>query len=118
MKPADHLPLRPRDFLILVVLADGPLHGYGILKAVEEQAGLVVPLDPANLYRSLKRMRRDGIVEEAEPAQGVVSPEQRRYFTLTELGSTVLAAEAARLSRLTAIPQVVRLLEKGEAALG
>lgn len=117
MDPHDHLPLSPRDFLILLVLADGSLHGYGILAAVERRVGDEVLLDPANLYRSLKRLRRDGIVEQADPPSDAEAPlEQRRYFRLTDLGRKVTAAEAARLARLTRVAQDARLIDGGEGA--
>jgi len=119
MDPSEKLPLSPRDFLILLVLADGALHGYGILKAVDARAGDEVPLDPANLYRSLKRLRRDGLVIEAEPpAADDPPPEQRRYFRLTAFGQRVVAAEAARLARLTAMARAARLIEEGEEVPG
>jgi DNA-binding PadR family transcriptional regulator len=111
MEPRDHLPLSPRDFLILLVLADGQLHGYGILAAVEQRVGDEVPLDPANLYRSLKRLRRDGIVAEGEPPADTEAPlEQRRYFRLTDFGRRVVAAEAARLTRLTRVASEAQLI--------
>lgn len=119
MHPTEYLPLTPRDFLILLALADGPLHGYGILAAVERRGGDEVRLDPANLYRSLKRLRRDRMVEEAEPPSGEpVPPEQRRYFRLTELGRGVAAAEAERLARLARVAREVRLIEGEEPARG
>lgn len=117
MDPRNHLPLNPRDFLILLVLVDGPLHGYGILAAVERRVGDEVRLDPANLYRSLKRLRRDEIVEAAEPPSDAEVPlEQRRYFRLTSLGREVAAAEAARLTRLARIAAEARLVEGEEGA--
>lgn len=117
MDPREYLPLSPRDFLILLVLADGPLHGYGILAAVEQRVGDEVLLDPANLYRSLKRLRRDGIVEEAEPPSDTEAPlEQRRYFCLTDLGRQVATAEAERLARLTRVALETRLLDGREGA--
>src|SRR3970040_491211 len=58
------LPLPPRDYLVLFALAGGPAHGYGILKAIESGSG-GVPFDPANLYRSLRKLTRDGLVIEA-----------------------------------------------------
>lgn len=67
MDPNRYLPLTPRDFLILLVLTDVPLHGYGILAAVEARTGDEVKIDPANLYRSVKRLHRNGIVEETDP---------------------------------------------------
>lgn len=117
MDATKHLPLSPRDFLILLVLADGPLHGYGILAAVDHRAGGEVRLDPANLYRSLKRLRRDGMVDEAPPpSDEPAPPEQRRYFRLTQLGREVAAAEAERLARLARVAREVRLIEGEEPA--
>lgn len=118
MDPNAFLPLSPRDFLTLLVLAERPLHGYGILKAIEARVGDEVSLDPANLYRSLKRLRRDGIVEVAEEPDDVDAPiEQRRYFALTETGRDVVAAEAQRLAKLTTLAREIDLLG-GEAAAG
>lgn len=110
MDPNAHIPLSPRDFLILLVLVDGPLHGWGIVKAVEERVGEDVPIDPANLYRSMKRLQRDGIAEEAERPAEEAPTEQRRYFALTELGHAVVAAEARRLARLTAVARGANLV--------
>lgn len=112
-----HLPLSPRDYLVLLALAEGPRHGYGILGAVTEQAGDMVTLDPANLYRSLKRLRRDGILDEADvPPDEDTPTEQRRYFELTEVGRAVVAAEARRLARLTAVAREANLLDDGVVA--
>lgn len=91
------LPLAPRDLLILAVLDDGPRHGYGIVKAVEDRSAAGVLLDPANLYRALRRMRRDGWIEEVEDGE-----ERRRTFALTPDGRAVLSAEVRRLESLLA----------------
>jgi DNA-binding PadR family transcriptional regulator len=91
----DHLPLAPRDLLILSVLAEGPLHGYGIIKAVEERSGSGVLLDPANLYRVLRRMRQLDWIEEA-----VESQDRRRVHAITSRGRALLQAEVERLERL------------------
>jgi len=119
MDPNHHIPLSPRDFLILLVLAEEPLHGYGILKAIEARVGDDVSLDPANLYRSLKRLRRDEIVDVTEAPDDVDTPvEQRRYFALTETGRAVVAAEAHRLEKLTAVAREIDLLGQGGTAAG
>ena len=93
----EHLPLAPRDLLILVVLAEGPLHGYGLIKAVEERSESGVLLDPANLYRVLKRMRSLGWLAESESDK-----ERRRVHAITEHGTELLQAELDRLDRLLA----------------
>lgn len=94
--PDDLLPLAPRDLMVLTVLARRPLHGYGIVKAVEERSDSGVLLDPANLYRVLRRMRRLGWVEEHDED----ASDRRRTHRITEPGRAVLRAEIARLERL------------------
>lgn len=91
----DHLPLAPRDLLILAVLAERPSHGYGLIKAVEERSESGVLLDPANLYRVLRRMRELGWIEEAGG-----DDERRRVHRITERGRAIVRAELARLERL------------------
>lgn len=91
----DQLPLAPRDLLILAVLAEGPSHGYGLIKAVEERSEAGVLLDPANLYRVLRRMRGLGWIEEAEAVGG-----RRRVHRITEEGRAIVSAELRRLERL------------------
>lgn len=97
MDRTDPLPLAPRDLLILAVLAEGPLHGYGIIKAVEARSSSGVLLDPANLYRVLRRMRALGWIREEDDSE-----ERRRTHRLTKEGRAILAAELCRLERLLA----------------
>src|SRR5688500_69361 len=89
--------LAPRDLLTLAVLADGPSHGYGIIKAVEDRSGNDVLLDPANLYRCLRRMSGDGWIAEIEARTG---DERRRTFRITPRGREVLMDEVQRLQSL------------------
>jgi DNA-binding PadR family transcriptional regulator len=89
--------LAPRDFLILAVLADGPSHGYGIIKAVEERSEHDVLLDPANLYRCLRRMSADGWIDEVAARTGEGG---RRTYRLTARGRVILRNEAQRLEIL------------------
>lgn len=95
MDPTPHLPLAPRDLLILAVLAEGPLHGYGLIKAVEDRSRSGVLLDPANLYRTLRRMRSLGWLEDVAD-----EGDRRRTHRITGAGRRVLRAELERLERL------------------
>ena len=96
MSDNGHTPLAPRDLLILAVLAEGPAHGYGLIKAVEERSHQGVQLDPANLYRCLRRMSADGWIDEVE------SPDEarRRTYAITAKGRSLLHAEVSRLESL------------------
>jgi len=89
--------LAPRDLLILAVLADGPSHGYGIIKAVEERSEHDVLLDPANLYRCLRRMSTNGWIDEVEARAG---DERRRTYRITTRGRAILRNEVQRLTSL------------------
>jgi DNA-binding PadR family transcriptional regulator len=111
------LPLSPRDFLILFALVEGERHGYGLVKDVERQSNGVVRIDPANLYRSLKRMIGQGLVAESGRRPSPESDdERRRYYRITDLGAEVVAAEASRLSELAAAARAKDLIPRSEGA--
>lgn len=99
-------PLTPAVFHILLALADGPLHGYGIMQAVEKSASVEPAMGPGTIYGSLQRMEEAGLVRET-PARGA---ERRRTFALLPAGRRALAQEAERLARLAAIVRARRLV--------
>lgn len=99
MQTGPHLPLNPRDLLVLTALLNGPLHGYGIIKTVEERSDAGVVLDPANLYRVLRRMRSVGLIDEVDSTESSAD-DRRKTYALTEAGRAVVAAELRRLERL------------------
>ena len=97
------LPLRPVTFQILLTLADGERHGYGITQDIAGRTSAKMRLEPGNLYRSLRTMLDDGLIEESErrPAPDL-DDERRRYYRITTLGRRVAAAEIARLEAVVA----------------
>jgi DNA-binding PadR family transcriptional regulator len=103
------LPLGAATFYILLALAGGDRHGYGVIKEVEAQTGGTVKLGPGTLYRLIKQLLADGwIVEIAgDPA---ADDERRRYYRLTERGRAIARAEAERLNDLVAVARERRLL--------
>jgi DNA-binding PadR family transcriptional regulator len=100
-------PLTPAVFHILLALADGPLHGYGIMQAVEASAGS--PMGPGTIYGSLQRMEEAGLVKEAASQ----TDDRRRVFVLQAAGRRALQSEAERLARLTALVRAKRLVPHG-----
>lgn len=99
-------PLTPAVFQILLALAGGERHGYGLMQEVLAQTGGTFRLGPGTLYGSIKRMLADGLIEESgarpDPA---LDDERRRYYRLTPFGRQVAAAETARLAQLVAVAQ-------------
>lgn len=101
--PEAHLPLRPVDFHILLVLLDGELHGYGIVKEIELRSADRIRLEPGNLYRHVRRLVEAGMLAPAgRKASAETSDERRRYYRITPFGRRVLAAEAVRMRSLVA----------------
>ena len=97
---SDHLPLKPVDLEILLALADGDQHGYGLVQAVAAHTDQLIVLDPGNLYRVIKRLLEAGLLDESGKRVADDAGERRRYYKLTTLGGQVLAAELDRLRRL------------------
>lgn len=98
--PRAHLPLPAAQFHVLVALSDGPLHGYGIMQAVDDASGGVVQMGPATVYGTLQRLTQQGLTEECTGPPDRDDDKRRRYYRLTGLGRDVCAAEADRLSTL------------------
>jgi DNA-binding PadR family transcriptional regulator len=106
--PTPFLPLTPAAFHVLLALADGPKHGYLILKDVEQRTAGEVRLSTGTLYGLIGRFLADELIVELAPAAG--DDERRRPYRLTPLGRDVATAEAARLERLVSAARYVKLL--------
>ena len=99
--PSDFLPLKSDVLLMLLALGTRPLHGYGMIRDVEERTGGEVLLQTGALYRTLRRLLNDALIEECDRPPGEdATDERRRYYRLTRLGQKVLDAEVARMARL------------------
>lgn len=97
----DFIPLKPHWFHILLSLASGDQHGYGIMQDVLNRTTGRVRLWPATLYGSIKRLIEAGLIEESDerPAPEL-DDARRRYYRLTALGKRVLEEECERLQEL------------------
>lgn len=94
----DVLPLTPAVFHIMLALADGESHGYGIMQEVDAMTEGKMRVGPGTLYRSIQRMAVDGYIEELPlKLDSASDDERRRYYRLTPLGFAVARAEATRL---------------------
>ena len=97
------LPLKPVAFQILLSLADGERHGYAITRDILGRTSARMQIEPGNLYRSIRAMLDDGLIEESErrPAADA-DDERRRYYRITTLGRKVAVAETGRLEAVVA----------------
>jgi len=94
------LPLRPVEFDVLLSLAAGERHGYGIIQDAEGRGHGPAP-DVGTLYRALRRMQEQGLIGEADRRLAPDADDERRnYYRITPLGLRVARAEARRMAAL------------------
>jgi DNA-binding PadR family transcriptional regulator len=106
------LPLTPTVFHMLLALADGEKHGYGIMQAVENETQGQMHIRTGSLYGSIRRMIDSGLIDETtERPDPELDDERRRYYGLTDFGRRVLSAEAARIAQAMAVIQGKHILD-------
>ena len=88
--------LSPVSFHVLLALSEGPLHGYGIMRAAEGSSGS--EMGPGTVYGSMRRLEDSGWVKELAEVPGRTG--RKRLFELTAEGHQVLRREARRLHAL------------------
>jgi DNA-binding PadR family transcriptional regulator len=106
----ENLPLTPAVFHILLSLAEGPKHGYAIMKEVAAQTEGELKLGPGKLYYSIQRMLEDGLIEEADNGGGEHA-RGRRPYRITRAGRATARAEAQRLHRTLRLAAERRVIE-------
>jgi DNA-binding PadR family transcriptional regulator len=111
--PNLHLPLAPHAFQILLSLLNRDLHGYSLIKDIEERTGGEMVLGTSTVYAAIKRMVEEGLLEEApEPARESSGGPRRRYYRITDFGRRVARAEGLRISRLQRMVAESALLDE------
>ncbi len=101
-------PLPAAAFQILLALAGEDLHGYGIMRTVEQQTGGRVRLGPGTLYGSVKTLLEAGLIEALDSA--AAEDERRRVYRLTAAGRELARSEAARMAEVLRVARARRIL--------
>jgi DNA-binding PadR family transcriptional regulator len=111
--PDELLPLKSVVFHVLLSLVDGERHGYAIVQDIAQRTSAHLQIEPGNLYRTLRFMLDEQLIEESDrrPAPEA-DDERRRYYRITRFGRRVASAEAARLAALVADARARKLLKE------
>jgi DNA-binding PadR family transcriptional regulator len=108
-QPTSLIPLKPAVLMALLSLAAEPRHGYALMQDVEERSGGDIVLQTGALYRLLKHMLFDGLIEECAPTRAADrDDERRRYYKVTAFGRSVMDADIARMTRVVRAARAVR----------
>jgi DNA-binding PadR family transcriptional regulator len=106
-------PLPSAAFQILLSLAGEDLHGYGIMRQVEEQSGGRLRLGPGTLYSSIQTLLEEGLIEETDGPGDPSDARRRRHYRLTAGGRKLARSEADRLADLLRVARA-RKIFKGD----
>ncbi len=96
------------DMLILQALAQGPTHGYGVMRWIRTTSGEELRIEEGALYPALHRLEERGLVG----AEWGLSENNRRakFYALTAAGERRLVADTAAWSRYVEV--VARILQE------
>ncbi len=99
--PKDHIPLAPHDFEILLTLLETGMHGYSIIREIEDRTGGEFEIGTSTLYAAIQRLVKAGILQETERPSGADGDHsRRRYYRASTFGWEVARLEADRIRRL------------------
>jgi DNA-binding PadR family transcriptional regulator len=100
-QPTGPPPISRTAFHVLVAIGPEERHGYGIMQEVARITNGATRLGPGGVYTTIRRLLDDGLIEESdERPDEELDDQRRRYYRLTGLGRSVVAAEVVRLDRL------------------
>ena len=104
-------PLPAAAFQIMLALADGDLHGYAIMRQVEEQTSGRLRLGPGTLYGSIQTLLEGKLIEEVDRPENIeVHSERRRYYRLTVAGRKMAPSEAEKLADVLRVARARKIL--------
>ena len=91
-------PMSESYYYILLCLARGENHGYGIMQMTEKLSGGAVTIGSGTMYGATGNMMKKGWIQEImsqEPGM-----ERKRLYRLTDAGRAALRGEMERLRRM------------------
>jgi DNA-binding PadR family transcriptional regulator len=108
--PAPAPDLTPFGFEVLLSLAAGPLHGYGIKLAIEERTAGEVSLGSGTLYQAIQRLERDGLIAEAKHSAALEDGRRGRTYQIQPLGRAALDTHLRRMRQALDYARARKLL--------
>jgi PadR family transcriptional regulator, regulatory protein PadR len=92
------------DLMVLAVLADGPLHGYGLVEELRRRSLGSLDLPEGTVYPALYRLERQGLIGSSWSSD---APRRRRVYRLRPGGRAALARERSMWRDVVAVVNAV-----------
>ena len=102
IRPEKPVRLKPAVFHNLLALFQNSRHGLGIADEVERSTDGAMRLGPGTLYRSLKEMSRDGLVDEVAVQRPDQDP-RRKLYRITARRRKLVRIEAERYESIVEV---------------
>ena len=108
------LRMTPTFLHVLLLLVEGDMHGYPIMREIEHRTEGRLKLGPSSLYWSLGRLEAAGLIEEAgERPDPEADDERRRYWRITAVGRARLQEEVRLLGDIVAHAEALKVVDPG-----
>jgi DNA-binding PadR family transcriptional regulator len=91
-------PLTEATYYILISLIQ-PIHGYGIIKKVEENSGGRIRLAAGTLYGAISTLQNNKLIV---PRGEDKDKKRRKLYQITEMGRKLIKYEIGRLEEMAA----------------
>lgn len=97
---------------ILVALSGRQLHGYGIMKQVQKDTDVRIPI--GSLYRTIAKLIKDGLIEETPAPKNIDSEDERRkYYRTTAIGERAYREQIIRYQTIINAASALSILNSG-----
>lgn len=104
--------LSESTYLVLLALAKEAMHGYGIIKKIEEYSGGEIVLAPGTLYGVLTNLQKQNLIE---LVVAETESRQKKIYRLTDEGHSSFQHEYERFKKmLTISDKILKGAEKNE----
>ena len=105
-------PLSESTYLVLLALTKEPLHGYGIIKKIEQYSDGGIILAPGTLYGVLTNLQKQELIELVTAEK---ESRQKKIYRLTNEGHASFRLEYERFKKmLTISDDILKGAEKDE----
>jgi DNA-binding PadR family transcriptional regulator len=90
-------PLSESTYLVLLALYQGPLHGYGIIKKIEEVSEGAFIIAPGTLYGVVNNLQKQKLIETVKEEK---ESRKKKTYAITEKGKEAFELEFRRFQNM------------------